>query len=199
MKTEKEVDPQHDGWGDKCIESREALLRAARGLTRNDADAEDLANGVYITMREKAPDVSEVEKPTAYLCSTMRNNNFTKHKKENTSNMTSMEEPRGENQVVGDSIPARTIDILTQMQKDEEGRMMWGELDYLKGKERDLLRLHLEGKSNSEIAEMRGEEVGQVARDMNKIRTKFIKHCKEHLIDPQKLLAGERSWAVFNN
>ena len=159
-------------WAKVCEEFLQRLIAYARKLANGRSyDADDLVQETVcrILMYPKNP--AEVESPFGYLVTIMRNIWSTKWRAENTANTESLDELQSKKALKNH--PTVEPDVFRILENEEFARKFNNLPGRWTTRERELLRLYLEGYNCKEIADMWNEDVRLVRSDLNAAKSKL--------------------------
>ena len=145
----------------------EVLLRVARSLTRNDADAEDLVQDTLIRAY-RAIDRFDGRHPRAWLLTILRNTNINRNRRQRPELLRDPDGPSGQlNEVVAEDV----TDASVEAGFDAEIEKALAELD--EPFRRVVELVDIDGLSYAEAAEVLGVPAGTVMSRLHRARTRI--------------------------
>jgi len=182
MKAEEHQAENRIIWGQICIEAYPLLKRHARGLVNgNPYDIEDLVQDTVIRILRYGKDPNSIENQRMYLLRMMQNIWHDKRvQNARFGRLVSLDETLSEEtEAQLPVIEPTALRLLENLELVEQLNLNAGPLDQ---HERMLLQLHLEGRSNSEIAKSLSVDIQVVRCDLNAILAKVRYRLKSKAI-----------------
>jgi RNA polymerase sigma factor (sigma-70 family) len=162
-------------WAQALEDANERLMSYARRLANGRVyDAEDLVQETACRALVYARDPVGVRNPAYYLLRMMRNIWVDKWKKENSANVESLDDLLGSAR--HPKVEPVVQQVLETQELQEEMSVGQGQLT---AREELLLKLHLKGYSNKDIAGLLEEDVRVTRTDINAVKAKVRYRLKK--------------------
>ena len=163
-------------WEKACVDFMQRLIACALKLANGRSyDAEDLVQGTVCRALSYAKDPQEVKSPLGYLLSIMRSIWINEWRKAHTADTESLDEllsAKPDDRLHRQVEPAVEPEAERFLENEEYRAELKANMGRLTPREKQLLRLYLEGYNCKEIAAKLNEDVRLIRSDLNAVRTK---------------------------
>lgn len=164
-------------WTKACEDFMQRLIAYALRLANGRSyDADDLVQETVLHALNCSKDPSEVKNPLGYLLRIMRNIWITGWHKEGAVKAESLDELQ--NTKALKNHPTVAPEVFRILKNEELVKAMRVILRTLAPREKNLLKLYLEGYKCNEIADILAEDVRITRSDLNAVRTKVQQRIK---------------------